>query len=77
MKVQRLIELAALVSMALLIPVVAGGVPPVVQALSPSYIPFADPNAGWEEVGSGSASGSISDNSGELVLPFAGHCAGR
>jgi hypothetical protein len=70
MKARQFVGLAGLLSIVLLVPPVAGGLPPVVKALSPAYVQFAGPNAGWEEVGSSSASGGgISDNNGGSYAP--------
>jgi hypothetical protein len=70
MKAQQLVGLAGFLSIVLLISLVLGDEWPALKALALAYIPMADPNAGWEEVGIGSASGGgISDNSGNSYRP--------
>lgn len=67
---RRWIRLASLLNIALLMLLVQGMPPLTAQAATPPALPPADPNAGWEEVGTGSASGGgISDNNGVSVYP--------
>lgn len=67
---RRWIRLTGLVNIALLILLGQSTTPLTAHAISPSSLPLADSNAGWEEVGAGSASaGGISDNYGVSVYP--------
>jgi len=66
----RCIRFAGFVNITLLVLLLLSVTPLTAQASSPPPRPLADSNAGWEEVGAGSASdGGISDNYGVSVYP--------